>query len=547
MMFQIEVTTHCSYQCFYCAGRGMPQRHMAWETFEAIVARLPSGPHVVSLQGEGEPTLHPRFWEMAEQVRQRGWVPTTITNGYQVDVAKLASHFPTLGISIDTVDPDEADRIGRFKLPKVLATLDQLLIAMGPDRLRVHTTDYGQDVAAVRQYLKARRVEAHIVQPLQGKADYAARYAVPDAPTGPDRYHYACRYLQRPEMRYFNIDGTEMPCCFIKDTSRFTSTADVTASLANARVPPSCEGCREISRPDTEPAAPWLSFIVTCKGRLSHLQQSLPTLLAQPWSETIVVDYACPDGTAAWVRAQAPRARVVSVSPAEAREFRLADARNRGAAIARGEWLCFVDADVRLSPEFAEAMMAIVSEKSFCSPTAGQPELDGTFLCSRTAFEQAGRYDEAMTGWGVEDHDLYFRLHAAGYARKTFPSSLLNPIHHDDALRVRFYDIADRQTWQRLNCFYCNIKYAIARMTGQSTLPLPLRQQLYDEVRRQVSGTVHQPGRPTRIEVTLPPGSALPLVRGWQINRKMVFELEPQLPDGGQAMVQGSAHREAFI
>lgn len=37
---QIEVTTHCNMSCFYCAGRTMSQRHIAFDLFESILARL---------------------------------------------------------------------------------------------------------------------------------------------------------------------------------------------------------------------------------------------------------------------------------------------------------------------------------------------------------------------------------------------------------------------------------------------------------------------------------------------------------------------------
>ena len=117
MFFQFEVTTHCTFICFYCAGRDMPQKHMDWDIFERLLAGLPQGRHVVSLQGEGEPTLHPRFWDMAAAVRRCGYEPTTITNGYEIDVARMAAEMQTVAVSLDTLDEAEATRIGRLKLP----------------------------------------------------------------------------------------------------------------------------------------------------------------------------------------------------------------------------------------------------------------------------------------------------------------------------------------------------------------------------------------------------------------------------------------------
>lgn len=244
MFFQFEVTTHCTFTCFYCAGRDMPQKHMGWDVFERLLAGLPQGRHVVSLQGEGEPTLHPRFWDMAAAVRRRGYEPTTITNGYEIDVARMAEEMPTVAVSLDTLDEAEATRIGRLKLPRVLANLERLVEVMGSKRIRIMTVDFGQDLSALRVFLKGKGIDQHIVQPLQGKDDYARRY--PERLPVNGQYHHHCRFLKAPVMRFYDIVGREMPCCFIKDASAFTSIDALTAELARGVVPKSCSGCSEI-------------------------------------------------------------------------------------------------------------------------------------------------------------------------------------------------------------------------------------------------------------------------------------------------------------
>ncbi len=244
MFFQIEATTHCTFVCFYCAGRDMPQRHMTWPVFERILAGIPAGQHVVSLQGEGEPTLHPRFWDMVAAVRLRGFAPTTITNGYEIDAARMAAELPDVAVSLDTLDEAEATRIGRLKLPRVLANLERLVEFMGPGRIRIMTVNYGQDLSALRHFLKGKRIDRHIVQPLQRKDDYARRY--PERVSAGGLYHYQCRFLQAPVMRFYDITGRELPCCFIKDTSSFTSIDALAGDLARGVVPQPCSGCHEI-------------------------------------------------------------------------------------------------------------------------------------------------------------------------------------------------------------------------------------------------------------------------------------------------------------
>jgi hypothetical protein len=122
---------------------------------------------------------------------------------------------------------------------------------MGPDRVVVHTVHYGQAVAPLQAYLRAWGVRRHIVQPLQVKDDYAKRYAdqaqaVLRHFAPPPVMHFRCGFLDTPRMRFFDIDGREMPCCFIKDASVYASIDDLRQSLAERQVPPACAGCREL-------------------------------------------------------------------------------------------------------------------------------------------------------------------------------------------------------------------------------------------------------------------------------------------------------------
>ena len=247
---QIEVTTICNFDCYYCAGRDMAQRHMDMLVYRRIIDGLP--PHAgitVSLQGEGEPTLHPRFWDMVRIAREGGHHTYTITNGTRVDVDLFDQGLSTVGVSIDTFDAAEAQRIGRYNLPKVLAHFEALLARMGPERVTVHTVRYGQDIAPLVDWLRGLGVKRHVVQPLQVKDDYAKRYGAhpvllhlkPPAPL-----HYRCGFLDMPRMRFFDIEGREMPCCFIKDASSYVSIEDLRETLAARRVPVACAGCREL-------------------------------------------------------------------------------------------------------------------------------------------------------------------------------------------------------------------------------------------------------------------------------------------------------------
>jgi len=200
----------------------------------------------VSLQGEGEPTLHPRFWDMVKKVTMVGKHPYTITNCSNIDINQTTRLFPQIGVSLDTLEEDEAERIGRFGLPGVLGNLEQLIAAMGPKRIIIHSVDYGQPLEALRVYIQSLGIDRHVVQPIQPKADYSKRY--PELlDNSNERYHYRCRYIFQPSMRYFDVNGRMMPCYSIKGTDKYVSIEHVGTQLAQRVIPDCCVGCREIT------------------------------------------------------------------------------------------------------------------------------------------------------------------------------------------------------------------------------------------------------------------------------------------------------------
>ncbi len=544
MMYQIEITTHCNFECFYCAGREMPQRHMGWELFERIIDGIPAGRHMVSLQGEGEPTTHPRFWDMAQAVRARGLTPFTITNGAQIDVDRLAATFPRIGVSIDTLDAAEAERIGRYKLARVLTNLEALNARMSAKRIHIMTVNYGQPIEVVREFARTRGY-SHTVQALQAKPDYACRY--PDLlDTPPPRYTYRCRYLERPLKRYYDIEGREYPCCFIKDAALHEPIAAMQAKMAGGEIPDACTGCREVLAPDSLPkpralaapaapvdaavleqAAPVFSIVTTCKGRLQHLQQSLPRMAMQAGAEVIVVDYDCPDGAGDWVAGHFPEVQVIRVENAPT--FHLARARNLGAAAARGRWLCFVDADAVLDADFAAQVLPLLHDDAYHTMANPQPSAFGSFICWREDFVALGGYDEVIEGYGTEDRDLYLRLLALGRRHEILLGDRLQMLAHERDASTRYYAIKDYTLNRCINASYVQIKQDLTRQFGAAFLVPEIRGGIYREVMRAFQQAA-QSGRPaTRVTITLPPALDVRLY-DWQMTREWTYLMQPVPP-----------------
>ena len=238
---QVEVTTRCNFTCFYCAGRDMPQKDMDYETFCRLLDQQIATygvPPTVSLQGEGEPTINRDFFRMAARVKEVGSVPYTITNGTYKDWQEFLPLFPSIGVSMDTLDEAEAEKIGRFNLPRVQQFIENIAAHMP---VIVHTVLLSPGAHAVTRWCKERGIR-QIIQPLQGKPDYQYRY--PQIVTRqPKEEKFSCIYLREDKMRYYNLDGTEMPCAFIKNAKQYPGLVEMKRLQHAHQRPVCCSGC----------------------------------------------------------------------------------------------------------------------------------------------------------------------------------------------------------------------------------------------------------------------------------------------------------------
>lgn len=234
-----------------------------------------------------------------------------------------------------------------------------------------------------------------------------------------------------------------------------------------------------------------VAFVTTCKGRLHHLQQTLPRFVAEQPDELIVVDYGCPQGTATWVHENFPDAEVVRVEDDPG--FSLSRARNFGAAAATADWICFLDADSVVAPGWVRWMRDALRPGCFfrVAPASGvrQAELWGTFIVEGDAFRRCGGYDELLRGWGGEDADLYRRLQRSGLREADFPGEFVSTIAHGDDERLTYSQFPDRARQLSANVLYLSAKHAsmvLASVTDE--LPLAERRRISQVVQSAVSG-----------------------------------------------------------
>jgi len=179
--------------------------------------------------------------------------------------------------------------------------------------------------------------------------------------------------------------------------------------------------------------APKISVIVTCYNLGTWLDESVGSVLAQTCQdfEVIVVDDGSTDPATQAIVAgyRRPGVRVVRTGHAG-----VAAARNAGLSLARGEYLCILDADDRLHPSFFEKAVRVLDADTSVTFVGawlrafGDEEWEWkpercdlqTLLCEDTvltaalvrkeAVVGAGGFDTAMPVQGDDDWDLWLTL-----------------------------------------------------------------------------------------------------------------------------------------
>jgi glycosyltransferase involved in cell wall biosynthesis len=229
---------------------------------------------------------------------------------------------------------------------------------------------------------------------------------------------------------------------------------------------------------------PKFSIITTCKGRLRDLKQSLPTFLAQRDAEVIVVDYDCPDRTAAYLTEHAPQ--VVAVVVEDKPRFHLSHARNLGAARAAGEFLLFLDADISIMPGFT-AQLSSLMKSGLYGVFEGRDSIRGSCVVDHALFERVGGYDETFEGYGGEDLDFYYRLAVAGGRQITLArENIVSVIEQSTQQRERFRGNNLRLQYVRAMTYF-QAKATIMKLAGSRELSPEVRRQIFAMVDQQVA------------------------------------------------------------
>ena len=130
----IEPTTVCNLHCATCVRNiwGDPFAAMSEETFENLYAQLDDLPEIqeVVFAGFGEPTSHPRIFDMIARMKKRNYSVTLASNGTLLNEKRIRQliemKLDKIVVSVDGARPETFESIRDVALAKVIRNLEML-------------------------------------------------------------------------------------------------------------------------------------------------------------------------------------------------------------------------------------------------------------------------------------------------------------------------------------------------------------------------------------------------------------------------------------
>ena len=195
---------------------------------------------------------------------------------------------------------------------------------------------------------------------------------------------------------------------------------------------------------------PTIVFCTTCKGRVQHIEQTLPRNLSDnqdyPNCKFLVLDYNSTDYLTDYLYGlEDPR--IVAYSLKFPGPFKMAHAKNmahRLGILEGADVLVNLDADNFTGPGFASYIAEQFStEETFLWAKMVQGKLSkgisGRIAVSVRTFLNSGGYDEKYSTWSPDDKDFQTRLRRMGYQARQIPHQYLGALLHNDRMRFKEY------------------------------------------------------------------------------------------------------------
>lgn len=267
-----------------------------------------------------------------------------------------------------------------------------------------------------------------------------------------------------------------------------------------------------------------LTFVTVCKTRLAHIKQSLPQLAIQPDTQTIVVDADCPEAVGSWTAEHHPKVQVVTLP--KGTPFNLAASRNAGLAKVTTPWVCFIDADVIIAPDFTTTVVLQLQNKNFYNfDTRKGPSISGTVVVETTQARNIDAYDDAIIGWGGEDIDFYNRLEAANCTRIELSSDPIQKIiQHETALRSLNYEFKSLKTSSAISALYRTLKLQLCRLKPDIVLTKAMRDEMFANAKKAVLAAETSNTKSVEFQIGIPPDPSIAFP-GSKLEQRLWFKL----------------------
>jgi hypothetical protein len=190
-----------------------------------------------------------------------------------------------------------------------------------------------------------------------------------------------------------------------------------------------------------------ISFCTVSMDRLHHLKLTLRQNIIDNINygnvEFIVIDYNSRDGLCDWVLTNMKKYLELGILKVyradEPAYFHRCHSRNMAFKMGSGDILCNVDADNYTGPSFATYINNEMSSKKETFLTANYSARDSMGrICVKAAdFHKARGYNEALSGYGYDDVDIYQRLAKTLKQQYINAPCFLKVIKHEHADRYK--------------------------------------------------------------------------------------------------------------
>ncbi len=170
----LHITQKCNYNCRYCFAHFANRDDLSLDQWKHIIDNIKASGLVDAINfAGGEPVLYKEFPALVEYAFSRGFKLSIITNGSlmlnpRLTPRTLFAKFETLGISVDSINPQTLVALGACSKSKEVLTYDKLsqLIALARSvnpsiRIKLNTVitnlNAGEDLSEVGRKLDIAR------------------------------------------------------------------------------------------------------------------------------------------------------------------------------------------------------------------------------------------------------------------------------------------------------------------------------------------------------------------------------------------------------